>query len=269
MYDWSNEGSSQDSGVRGRGIHLFPQTHQGCIYKWKISTEDLLNMNREPQSPKRTRRSHAIKQDEGKRKGKRSRMGVAPPGSGELKVRRGSRLWESPLISREISWDKRRASGLSEECIIRSVAGRTEWDLHRWSMHCPAFPQPEMCGHGCTWGLGARMNIWRADPGRGMLLVMRWQPGDGSADLCSWEFLGRKSGSPQKQSAFIEWHAKDSATIAVSLLITGHCLQGHHSAHAGVACKPLVSISSAPSAWVAHFPHLPLWLSAVWWGCTY
>ena len=57
MYVWSNEGSSQDSGgVGGHEIHLFTQTHQECIYKWKISTEDLLNMNRGPQPPKSTRK---------------------------------------------------------------------------------------------------------------------------------------------------------------------------------------------------------------------
>ena len=40
-------------------------------------------------------------------------------------------------------------------------------------------------------------------------------------------------------------------------------------AHDGVACKPLVSISSAPYAWVAHLPQLPPWLPPLWWGYTY
>jgi len=79
MYVWSNERSSQDSGgVGGHEIHLFTQTHQECTYKWKISTEDLSHL-------KVQERSHAIKQDEGKRKGKRSGvevMGMEPLGGG-------------------------------------------------------------------------------------------------------------------------------------------------------------------------------------------
>ena len=255
MYVWSNERSSQDSGVGGgHEIHLFTQTHQECTYKWKISTEDLLSMNRGPQPHKSTRKipcnQAGWRKEERKKKWSGSN-GHGTPGWGELKVRSSSYLWESPLIGREMSWDKRRASGLSEECINWPVAGRTEWDLHRWSMHSPAFPQPEMCGHGCTWGLGAGMWVWTADPGRRLLLVVRWQPGDGSADLCNWEFLGRKSGSPQKKSAFIEWHTKDRATIADSHLIIGQYLQGHQT---GLMMEWLVSPWSA-----SPLPPLPGW----------
>ena len=38
-------------------------------------------------------------------------MGAAPLGRGELKERRGSHIWGSPLIDRDMNWDRREFMG--------------------------------------------------------------------------------------------------------------------------------------------------------------
>ena len=48
---------------------------------------------------------------------------------------------------------QRGASGATGgECSHWSVAGRTEWDLHRWSVPQACTPQPERCVHLCGQG---------------------------------------------------------------------------------------------------------------------
>ena len=147
-------------------------------------------------------------------------MGVAPPGLGELKVRSGSRLWESPLISREISWDKRRASGLSEECIIGSVvAGQSEtyadghatpcipptWDVWSWvnmgawcwNVHLESRPR-ERNAIGCevtAWGWECRplqlrtlgQEVWISTEAKWLYWVTR----KGQCHHCSFSFNHR------------------------------------------------------------------------------
>ena len=55
----------------------------------------------------------------------RKRDGTRTPGR-ELKERRGPHMQGSPLTRREISWDRRGASGLGGEPSNWSVAGRTD-----------------------------------------------------------------------------------------------------------------------------------------------
>ena len=57
-----------------------------------------------------------------------------------------------------------------------SVAGRTEWDLHRWSSPQPCVPQPERCVASVYGGCVLKCGVWRADPGRRLLLTVRRQP---------------------------------------------------------------------------------------------
>ena len=70
------------------------------------------------------------------------------------------------------------------------LAGRTEQDLHRWSLPQPCMPQPEM--GVCQYGQGLGVEAWgkRVDPGRGLLLAMwRWPEGTGLKSSTAGMFL--------------------------------------------------------------------------------
>ena len=89
-------------------------------------------------------------------------------------MRSRSCIWESPLTSRDISWDIRQLQ-LRGEPSNPPVAGRTEG--HRWSVPQPQEPQPKTPVHQHTQGLGAGMCSLDSRPREELLLLAaRRQP---------------------------------------------------------------------------------------------
>lgn len=106
---------------------------------------------------KRKRSSHnwvEQKRERGEKEKKETRW-VASLVGGELKE--GRRYHTREASSSPVRYTKieQGVSGATRrKCSSWSVSGRTEWDLHRWSVLQPCMPQPETYIHHCWWGLG-------------------------------------------------------------------------------------------------------------------
>ena len=164
-------------------------------------TEDLVYLKGQERSPCNR---VGQKKEEGRRKRRGNRRGPLPL-RGELKERRDSHIKGSPLTGGEISWDRRGASratggGHSNQ----SVASRTEWDLHRWSMPQPCGPQPETCVLQCGWGLGVGRWVLESKPGE--RTAVGWQEtawGDGSEEIHNQECSWRKRGPHRSEASLL------------------------------------------------------------------
>lgn len=125
-----------------------------------ILTERLRKASRGPWTPERTNKiptGGAGQKRERKKTG--SRTGPALLGRGEeLKEKRKSRTWGSPLTSREISRGRKGALGLAAECSNWSVTGRQSETYPDGASHSPAHPSRK-CGSarvdgGGGWNVG-------------------------------------------------------------------------------------------------------------------
>ena len=112
---------------------------------------------------------------EGKRKRRRIRMGPAPlvgswrwgevPASGE----------DFSLVGRSAGTEG-RASGVWRRAQQPVCGKQDRVRPTQWSTPQPCTPQPEMRVCQCVWGWVLEHGVWRADPARKMLLVVRKQP---------------------------------------------------------------------------------------------
>ena len=159
-----------------------------------------------------------MKEEKGKRKRRGSRMGPMPL-TGTWRWGEVPTCWETPTPMGRSAATEGELQGLRGEPRNWSVAVRTEWDLHRWSMPQQWAPSLKLVstgahGSGCwnvefgeqtqggdscwLWGDSLRGQEWGA-PQPGML-------------------RGQAQTPPQKQSTIVEWHAKGWAAISASLL---------------------------------------------------
>ena len=91
---------------------------------WTLA-EDLRHLKGHERSP----HNQVGQKKDRKRKSRGRGTGPALPG-GELKQKRGSCTWWSPLIVGEIRWERRGVSAvIQRRAEQQSEAGRTEWDL--------------------------------------------------------------------------------------------------------------------------------------------
>ena len=137
-----------------------------------ILTKHLLNTSGRSWTPKRTRKFPMqlgrIKERK-KRKKRGNGKGPAPPG-GELKVRRGSCNSKKHPPSRESHWDRRGPFVIRGEHNNWSVDGRTKNCAHG-PCCSPAHPSLSCVSPGTEQGWELESGVWRADPGRGQLLL--------------------------------------------------------------------------------------------------
>lgn len=93
----------------------------GMILTCRRLAEDLGHLNGQTRSPQEGQDRREREKEDRKQDRKHT------PGEGEeLKEKRKSRTWGSPLTSREISRGRKGALGLAAVCSNWSVAGRTE-----------------------------------------------------------------------------------------------------------------------------------------------
>ena len=110
-----------------------------------ILTENLLNTNRGPWTPKRTRQTPMqlgrIKESKEKKRKRKVRIGPATLG-GKLKDKRGSWTHRSPLTGGETVWNRKGASG-AWRSMQQTVCGRQDrvrptQMAHVTALHTPA-----------------------------------------------------------------------------------------------------------------------------------
>ena len=151
------------------------------------------------------------KKKERKRKKRGSRTGLHP--WWRVKVRRGPHIWGNPSPAGPSAGVEGKLRGLEGESSSHAPAGRTEGKPHRWSRPQPWAPQPEVGVRQCAQGREER-GIWRAGPGRRLLLAMRKQ----SEGMANQEYSWRRSGHCRRQAPLLSDAHCSGATAAASLL---------------------------------------------------
>ena len=138
------------------------------------------------------------KKEDGKRKRRGSRMGPAPP-VGRWRWGNAPASGEPPSPAGRSAGTEGEPQGLEGEPSNQSAAGRTEWDLHRWSVPCPVHPSLRWASASAHGGWGLQHEVWKQTWG-----------GD-----CCWPWRdslrGQEWGAPQ-QRMFAEeaWTSREA-----------------------------------------------------------
>lgn len=244
----------------------------------KQFTWNLLNTSKEPWTPWRTRKDRSItRSNEGEKQKKKKRVNRMRPHPGEGNEE-DERLPHKgrPHTSGRTHWNRKGPSGaIKRKCSGWSVAGRTEQDLHGWSvpqaLHAPAWDgcPPVQMGAGC-WSVGLGEWTWIED---NCLAAQRWPERTEVRRKAVWrqpEGMGwstpqsgnswRKCGLTWKWDATVEWGTNSRATIVTSLS-TCQPLPlwelGGIPNRASV-CTPILAMLSSLSKYISLSQFLPL-----------
>ena len=164
-------------------IHLKMEQYPQSIC-WALA-EDLKLLNGQEISP---HNRVGWNKEEGKKK-RRGNGGETCTSGEKLKVGRDSHIWGSSLTCREVTWDRRGASGAPgrEQQLLpgRQGTARPAQKVCTATLSTPAW---ERCPPGCKdWVL--EQGVWGADQGKGLLLTLRRQ-------LSSWNWGHPSLGQP-------------------------------------------------------------------------
>ena len=157
---------NQDGRVVRCGTQLFPLYIKNTSAHGTVFTEHLLNTSGRPQT--RTRKI-SMGREKGKKKKKRKRDGARPPGR-ELKERRVSCTLESPIISGEISRDRRGASE-AQRREQQLVCGRQETLYIDIPCDHLAYSSLRLLSASRGGGWVLELGVWWTGPGKELVLT--------------------------------------------------------------------------------------------------
>ena len=138
-------------------------------------------------------------------------------------------LWGSPLTGMETSWDRRGASGGSEES-----AATCQWQVGQTETytdgpcHSPVCSNLKWLSASVHGGWGLEHGVWRADPGKGLLLAARRQPeGMGVRSSANVKAHGRSGDHHRSEAPLLSDTQRAGPPLQPLSSHTGPSLLGH------------------------------------------